>query len=275
MESVGGLDMKYYFSKDNISVHDFFDLELGLAIDNINDIDQFFSKKVNLFDYEFFSLINETSINVSVLGEIMAPFYFAVYNWCQHLEKLQDKMLENNAARYCIELLLENINDEKGIVNQIQNIDKCHVTTYINFLHALGYHDKLQSTKAVNDFNEDLEYCLNNKSIAYNAALLAGIEYLYIDISSIISKYCKINSIEQDHYELHEILDYKHASDLFMISKKCGASTEELVYGMAKGYIMILSIFDNLYKETMDMHMDRADNAWQDLKKTNHTAKKH
>ncbi|XWV26135.1 heme oxygenase [Tupanvirus soda lake] len=246
------------FDTSNLQINIKFllDRNTDLNINNIDNVARIISKKIEISDHKLFSQIKNRKIIPSVLGTIMAPFYFAVYNWLEHLEKLRKKMEEKNIPNSHIELISENINDEKGYDGQNQSIDKCHTTTYVNFLNSLGFKGKLNYTKAVIDFNSELDNILETKDIAYNAAVLAGIEYFYIEISSIISNYCNSESIKQNHYELHEVLDYKHASDLFELAKKCNATFYELLYGMAKGYSLLWNVFNNLNEEYLRENLD-------------------
>jgi len=188
----------------------------------------------------------------------MAPFYFAVYNWSNHLEKFESKIFNQKnigveQRKKSIEILHENVMDEKGFDGKYQNLDKCHIVTYINFLLALGFNGKLSQTKAVIKFNNLLDENLLNKSPAFNACLLGGIEHLYIKISNFISTYCTKMNISQEHYNNHEILDVKHSMDLFTVAQLCDVNNDELIEGTISGYELLWNLFMDLIHENIQI----------------------
>ena len=229
-----------------------------LDINDQSDINTLLSKLNDCFkinEHGLFMCLNNSNIVPKTLGEIMAPFYFAVFNWVDHLEKLHLKLKSD--VRICspkiyydaMELVGENIMDEKGYDNDIKSMEKCHVTTFVNFLHAIGFHSELCETNAVKHFNKTLSIVLANEPFAFNACVLAGIEYFYICISNIISTYCDKNNIKQAHYKNHELIDLKHSMDFFRVAAIHSATKKDMVYGVTLGYKLLWDVFHELWNE--------------------------
>lgn len=200
------------------------------------------TKKINFCNHHFFSLLSKEQYSKNTVGEIMAPFYFAVHNWTIHLSKYYDELILCDQY-VSADLVNDNILDENGYCNGKINLESCHTVTFINFLHALGLKSKLSITNPVYEFNNELAEVLDNKNLAYNACVLATIECCYIDISNMISKFCKNVSVEQDHYSIHEIIDLKHTIDLLMAAKNLNATRKDVVDSIMKGYTMLWNVF--------------------------------
>ncbi len=191
----------------------------------------------------FLTLMNNYADPASV-GRILSPFYFAVFNWAEHLKKLHQN-LDNNANA---KLVYDNICDELGEENGITDLEKIHATTFVNFLHSLGFSGQLKLANSVKTFNCALAD-LFDKNISYHLCILAGVEYFYIEISKILSNYCLRRRILQEHYQVHETLDFKHATDFLKVAQLNNYSKEDLVHGIINGYILLWNVFDELFEE--------------------------
>lgn len=232
---------------DNIST------KISNKIDlNNNPLDQheLFLKKLSFLNFEdhtFFSFLENNIADPLSTGKIMAPFYFAVANWVDHLRKVHQKIVENNNGALS-NLVQENIKDEMGYQDSTIYPDKAHTVTFINFLHSLGFRDKLIMSDGVKKFNEQLAE-LFDKEITYHLSVLAGIEYFYTGISNLLSNYCRRRNILQEHYMLHGELDLVHSADFLKITKSYNCDKTDLVQGMATGYLLLWNVFDSLFDE--------------------------
>ena len=220
-------------------------------------------EKNRLANHKLFALIKKDELCPSNVANILRPFYFAVYNWTYVLTKFHDKLLaagDNKSAA----LVKENIMDELGYENGLQDLNKCHTTTFLNFLFSLGalqapksltdiyLHNefgRLSITRAVIEFNNALEKSLNESTLAYHACVLGGIEHFYIRISNILSTYCTRNNINLTHYATHEIVDQKHSMDFFQVALNQNVSRTDIDNGIAEGCHLLDKIYLDLYVE--------------------------
>lgn len=205
--------------------------------------------KWNLANHPMFSKLESNGISVEQFAKIMAPFYFAVYFWHDHLNdfyhQLQDLKVDNSY------LIKENVMDELGFENGNRHYEKCHTATYINFLHSIGFCSNLECTPGVKKFIDNLIYLMENKSARFNAYVLGSIEYYYIFVSNIISDFCVKKSIQQNHFELHEEIDMKHSMDFFSVAFSCENNQDpELVEILETGFILLWDIFKDLHDES-------------------------
>jgi hypothetical protein len=144
-------------------------------------------------------------------------------------------------------LVIENILDENGLVNDTIDLEKMHTTTYINFLHALKFDGKLVCSRPVHKFNYALENSLNNMTLSQHACILGGIEHFYIEISKMISEQLKRqHDVKQDHYSVHEILDQKHAMDFFQVAINQKATIGDMEFGIVSGYDLLWDVYNNM-----------------------------
>lgn len=201
----------------------------------------------------FFSKLNSNTINLSDFVSTVSPFYYAVYMWPIHLTNflklLKNKLPRDNFDIYykSKQLLTNNINDEYGIENGIQNLNNMHTVSYINFLHSFGFTDNLVINDSVATFNNKLSAYLTSVSLAEYAHILATIELLYIDISNIITNYCNANNICQNHFATHQTVDFKHANDLFSISEMLNINTQNSMSAYNTGYQLLNNVFESMF----------------------------
>lgn len=184
--------------------------------------------------------------------KIQKNFIHAINHWPKLLLILCSRINEPELRM----LLLDNINDEHGN----GNINLCHVNTFHQFLKALGLnpnhkidlYDKYQS-KAVNNFNIRLTQFVNNNDYRESALILGAIEYIYIDISKYFNQYLAKHNLEVYHYTEHEILDVKHADDLFTIALSGEGLMKDDVMNkyLYIGYILIYDLYEELYNENI------------------------
>lgn len=190
-----------------------------------------------------FSNIDE--YDPKTLGNILIPFYYAVKYWTQHLEMFSNCLINSN-DNTSADLVKENIDDESGNINGKIIYSKKHIITYINFLLALNYNTTLRKSPAVDKFIDSLKNILETKPFSYNAAVLGGIEHFYIQISTTFKTYCDKNNIRQEHYNVHEILDQKHAMDFFMVAINQKITREQLFSGIHEGYKLLWDVYEEL-----------------------------
>lgn len=210
----------------------------GLTIHSDSDIDTMLnqlSEKMSLDNHPLFKDLD--NLEPKKFGFIMSGFYYAVTNWMRHLDNLRNRT-ENSHA---IELISENINDELGDADS-----HAHWITFLWFLQKLKYYQQPDASTASDKFNDELFKIAQEKSVAYNACVLAGIEYFYVDVSYRICQYCQKHGIEQQHYQTHEELDKKHAKDLFVVARVHDATNQEMVEGTQNGYQLLWNIFAEL-----------------------------
>lgn len=205
-------------------------------------------EKWDLNDHKFFSRLDNDGITLEQFSQIMAPFYFAVYFWHDHLNDFYHILLTHKIID--CHLIKENVMDELGFTDGIRHYEKCHTATYINFLHSIGFCDKMRYTAAVQKFVLYLTDLMKNGSPRYNAYVLGAIEYFYIFISNSISKYCNRYEIKQEHFELHEEIDMKHSMDFFQVGMNCkNIDDPEMKEILNVGFKLIWDIFEELYLE--------------------------
>jgi len=224
----------------------------NISIDTMgNFLNNLEMKILDYYQYDNFYSALSSGFEPEALGCTMAPFYFAVQNWSDHLSNFHNKLLLEYDSKL-IEHIKENIMDEAGYENGQIYQDKRHTLTFVNFLHALDFKNKIILTKPVINFNNSLQDILDNCSPGFNACVLGGIEFFYIKISSLLLTYCSERNIEQEHYATHEIIDKKHAMDFFTVAQNCNATSNDIFFGVIRGCVLIHNLLDELYKEYCD-----------------------
>ncbi|AYV85819.1 MAG: heme oxygenase [Satyrvirus sp.] len=221
-----------------------------IDIDNISVFLEELSNEINFKNHPLFKLLDASNISTQEFGQIMAPFYFAIYNWTVHLTKFSG-LLRRNEDFESSEYVEENVFDELGFSGGHVNYNNCHTVTYINFLHSLGFCGRLQLNDAVQDFNNILNDFLiepENITLRTHACILGGIENCYIHVSRFILDFCTKNNIKQEHYNIHEIIDFKHSMDFYKVAKRQNADASDIIIGSITGYVLIWNVFYDLYK---------------------------
>jgi hypothetical protein len=176
-------------------------------------------------------------------------FITAVDHWSKLLAKLLI-ILPSDEHRIPI---VENIHDEHG--NGDSN--KTHTKTFNRFLQSLGCGEALNpnntypTTPVINAFISDLSTALSTQDWIFCTAMLAIIEYTYITVSSHIhkyaSKYLKEEHIE--HYSLHEIMDSKHATDMFqLLCSHYETDKQKIEEGILYGYNSFYKCYTGMQK---------------------------
>jgi hypothetical protein len=204
-----------------------------------------------LDNHSLFKYIKSHHCQPIILSQILSPFYFAVTEWQEHLEKFY-KLLLGSSDIDSAKLVLENIMDERSYDNK----SKAHPQTYLGFLTALGKKDlNLTSSPAVNKFNNELSSMLKSKEVTLGemAAVFGGIEYFYISISSFLHYHLSnVYQISQEHYTLHEIIDQKHSMDFFIVADNQKVLNSEMKRGVKKGFNLLWNLYEDLYQEYFD-----------------------
>jgi hypothetical protein len=115
-----------------------------------------------------------------------------------------------------------------------------------------AFEDKPSATSeavspAVNKFNTDLDYIIEHKSLCYVCAYLGTIEYQYILVSTMIKEFVDEHKIDQPHYNMHEIMDIVHSSDLYQMSIYfCNNNINDLYDGIKDGYINFMQLYTEM-----------------------------
>jgi|688.fasta_scaffold225571_1 hypothetical protein len=208
-------------------------IEYANNINNINE-NNYFKKLIKNPQLTFFLQSQECFID-------------AVDNWSKLLGLLITKVPTDRERL----IIIENLYDEHGN----GDLSKGHVNTFKLFLLSLGYNNDiklydtgLKSYKYVNKFNESLLYSVNENWI-FQCAMLGMIEFTYITVSTNIHNYVKnyIPANEINHYSLHEILDIKHATDLFsLITEYFESNKADIINGLETGYTFINNLYESL-----------------------------
>lgn len=190
------------------------------------------------------TLSNFNNVPIQNFLKSQECFISAVDHWSKVLGLLLTK-LPSPKERLVI---VQNLYDEHGQ----GNIEKSHVNTFISLLKSLNYdkeiklyNEELESYSIIKKFNESLVNAINNESWTYSVAMLAMIEYVYIDISRNIHNYLKnfLKDSKINHYELHEIVDEGHYKDLLQLLD--GVDAEDIDKGFEYGY----ELMDNMYHD--------------------------
>jgi hypothetical protein len=111
-----------------------------------------------------------------------------------------------------------------------------HVETFYQFLIECGFEGSLKSIKSnfiVAKYHDLLQSYITKYSFESCCAILGSIEYVYHIISGEINRYFidKNGYQPSNHYTVHEIVDIKHATDLFECSNKESLTLEMLDIG--------------------------------------------
>ena len=199
----------------------------------------------NIDNNPYFKKLN--TIKIENFLKSQECFISAVDNWSKVLGILLSKVPTFKERA----IIIDNLYDEHGE----GNIENSHVNTFIKFMKSLGYekellinNDSLSSYEYVKLFNDKLLYKVNNKSWLFSVAMLGMIEYTYITISKYIHEYVSQFIISEDihHYSLHEIVDVKHATELFeLLNPYLDCNSEIIISGLLTGY----ELMDQLYKD--------------------------
>ena len=146
------------------------------------------------------------------------PFQSAVESFSQPLAAVLSKIstLEMRMG------LMANLSEEHGNGNPLRS----HKATFRQYLKSLGATDNdliIAENITVLAFNQSiLNYC-STQSASSGAALLGIIEYLYVTVSSNISKTILdrhwVIPGSQSHYSTHETLDVSHSQDLLQLAQ--------------------------------------------------------
>lgn len=186
--------------------------------------------------YEKISL-NLSNLEINTFVNKMEPFVQLVNNWSCILG-----LMINNCKNYKVrKYLVENLRDENCQ-------DLTHVETYCLFLNeCVSDVDILDKTQILQKTDQVLEKTNKNlinfvyaelvaeiesSTFDESCQILGAIEYVYHLISRDINKYFELKrgKLPKYHYTAHEILDTKHATDLFKCSNS-PANYEKLKFG--------------------------------------------
>ncbi len=174
------------------------------------------------------------------------PFFFAVQHWVIALQQLKCRLLDKHEMEMA-DILNDNINDELGLPN-----GKKHVDTFKEFLLAISCKNEsneMKTTDNVTNFNKKIDEIIKTKTISYTCAYLGSIEYQYIFVSKLILEFVDKFHIKQEHYAMHEVLDSKHANDLFTIACYFNvnhAFNDDIYNGIKDGYQNFMQLYEQL-----------------------------
>eukprot|EP01126_Amoeba_proteus_P057786 TRINITY_DN7388_c0_g1_i7.p2 TRINITY_DN7388_c0_g1~~TRINITY_DN7388_c0_g1_i7.p2 ORF type:complete len:163 (-),score=32.21 TRINITY_DN7388_c0_g1_i7:174-662(-) len=140
--------------------------------------------------------------------------------------------------------ILENIIDEHGS----GDIRESHPVTFKELLSAFNVERDPKIPIHVLSFNQAIMGICTHDDVHVGCAALGSIEYLYIGISSNIAKkiLCWLPPGTQRHYSIHEVLDVKHAADLFEVSNFFISTFEQKLEAI-DGILLGAHLFWNLY----------------------------
>lgn len=154
-------------------------------------------------------------------------------------------------------VLIKNLYDEHGN----GNIENAHVKTFSKFIKMLYDISNKRNPDCdgtgkiiVDEFINKLHITIISSDSdlwIYSIAVLAMIEYTYISVSKSIHEFTA-NYIEPElihHYNLHEILDYTHATELFsLVAEYYNTETGKLIIneGIKKGYKILYELYEQL-----------------------------
>ena len=213
----------------------------------MNEITNIVEELNKIEDNTYFKELHKNPSPIKFL-ESQECFISAIDNWSKALGLLLEK-LPSDKERLPI---IQNLYEEHGE----GNLESSHVNTFREFYKSLGgekklklYNKKLSSYKFIKEFNDTINNKFKSESWIYSVAMLGMIEYTYITVSKNIHEYAKnyINPRAISHYSLHEIVDVKHANDLFnLISSYEKTNPKDIVSGLLAGYNLINKLYNDL-----------------------------
>lgn len=185
-------------------------------------------------------LINNT-ISINDFAKSFSGFIHCVNYWSQILGLLVYKLDDWSDRKK----IIENLCDENAINNKLS-----HYQTFKLFIEELNNNCNFKLNDSARQFNKTLlEY--SNSDLADFIATLGFVEYYYQEISSIIVTYLKNNNIyTNNHYSEHEILDSKHANEIFSLLDNNLDKHDALYIGMENAYKLFDDYFTSLFNET-------------------------
>ena len=219
---------------------------------NQEEIMDFVSDFVNLEtiinENIYFKNLAQNTMSIEKFLHSQIPFFYAVEHWVVVLEKVLDKLICAEEFELAV-ILNDNINDELG-----KNANQKHTSTFVSFLFCI-LHKKLNfvnqldfyTAKHIADFNNGLDCIVKEKSLAYVCAYLGTIEYQYVFISKIIKEFSDKNDIQQEHYQLHEVLDTKHALDLYQIAAQLQTDIDEITNASQNAKIDFMQLYCSMH----------------------------
>lgn len=218
------------------------------------------AKYINKIDQNPYFQTLENVPNVEQFLTSQISFIKAVDHWSKILGYMLT-VLPSDKER---SVIIENLYDEHGDGNP----DNTHVNTFKRFIKSLdnshssdnsdGYNNsydsydgynitKLPSYEPIKEFNNRLMSKIKVSSWIYCVCMLGMIEYTYITVSRFIHNYVSnfMNPENINHYSLHEIVDVKHATDLFSLAEPYfDEHQSEIIEGLRYGYLCM----DDMYK---------------------------
>lgn len=199
----------------------------------------------NINNNPYFQKLN--SVSVEKFLNSQKSFICAVDFWSKILGSILT-ILPTYKERV---IVIENLYDEHGC----GDVSDSHVNTFKKFMESLGYKKDLplsgssEEYSAVNEFNSRLVNKIGASSWVYCVSMLGMIEYTYIDVSRNIHNYASnfIDPKDINHYSLHEIVDVKHATDLFrLVEPYYDNYHKEINEGLQYGYICLNDLYKGL-----------------------------
>jgi len=181
----------YIIMTDNTSIKKSIDY-LNLKYDSVFKIDR--NMNIYIFSARISAFIELVNYWSQILG-------YVIYACNDH--KIRKKIVANLMDENCGKLT--------------------HVETFYQFLIECGYEGELNNikTNSIVTHYKDLLYSLITKyTFEQSCSILGSIEHVYHIISKEINNYFKDKKGYQpeNHYTTHEIVDVKHAIDLFECS---------------------------------------------------------
>jgi len=211
-----------------------------------------YADKINqLKDNNYFKIL-KTKPSKELFIQSQEAFIYAVDNWSKILGQMVIKVPSDSDRL----VIIENLYDEHGN----GDISKSHVNTFRKLLISLGYKNELPvpctqqkyesmiTSECVEKFNRKLWDAIYHEDWVFAVTVLGMIEYTYITASKYIHQYVGnfIDKEEIEHYSIHEVLDVKHATELFgLITKYVDVDFKYIQDGLQYGY----KIMDKLYHD--------------------------
>jgi len=182
--------------------------------------------------------INLPNLSLEQFVKSQKSFIHAINNWSKVLAILIGRT-DDPKNRI---ILLDNLNEENGN----GDLSKTHVNTFRELLKLCDYTGECNIEPHIYIFNKFLLDYVQNGDYNIAVAILGAIEYTYITVSKLIyeylSKYIDVEN-KETHYHKHEIIDYKHATDLFSI-----VGNENVIKGLDIGYMLLYDLYVEMDK---------------------------
>ena len=180
-----------------------------------------YSREFKLLDDFYEKNKIDFNVDIELFYKKMEPFIILVNCWSCVLGTLLSKCKDYKIRKNIVNNLFdENCDQYTHVETFYLFINECK-NIYFSHEYQIDYNtinDLLkQENTQINSMLTVLELYVEEKSFEDGCQFLGAIEYVYHMISKDINEYFEKNKgiKPKFHYTVHEILDTKHASDLF------------------------------------------------------------